>query len=129
MILAVELHSLLRWVVLGALAAGASAGLVAAAIPSLPRRPVRWVLAGAVAAVDVQVVLGALIWLGQSAWAAHGPFVAYVHPAAMLVALGAVHLGAARGGRGGRRDLLVATGAILGAALLVVVAVPGGPDR
>jgi hypothetical protein len=92
------LHSLWRWVVLIAI------------IVTLVRGIIGWVRGGAwttlddqlrlltVTAIDIQVLLGILVWLVSKGWNL-GAFLGFVHPVIMIIALVAAHIGAARAKR------------------------------
>jgi hypothetical protein len=121
----VTIHSLLRWLVLVALLAGAIVAFAGA------RRPgeafARPVFSGVAIVVDLQVTLGVILWIFNEGWNQNF-FIAVIHPVFMLVALGVMHMAIARGRRvaetdhaGGNR--IVGIGMVI-ALVLVVAAVP-----
>lgn len=46
-------------------------------------------------ALDVQVLLGLIIWVGRSRWVGDA-FFAFIHPLTMILALGMAHMGTGR---------------------------------
>jgi len=89
-------HSLMRWVVL----ISAVVALVGARLAS-DRGSEGWGgRAGRVytAALDVQVLLGLVIWVLETGWRLNA-FFAYVHPVTMVLALLVGHFGRARQAR------------------------------
>ncbi|MEW8979000.1 MAG: hypothetical protein AB2385_11375 [Symbiobacterium sp.] len=83
-------HSLVRWLVLVA----AIVALVGARVAS-GRDASGWgSKAGLVYSVvlDVQVLLGLIMWLWKSAWRWHA-FFAFIHPGTMILAMLVAHLG------------------------------------
>lgn len=110
-----EAHSGLRWLVLIGLAATAIWGLGRGRepVPSWPRW-VGW-------AFILQVALGLILWVANSAWSM-GWFFAVWHPIATLAALGAFQVGMAKATReDSPRTLGVYT---VVSILLIVVAIP-----
>lgn len=90
----VTIHSLWRWAVLLA-----AAGAVAAAY-RFRRGPGAGALGRIyVVALDIQVLIGILLWVGRGWWR-QGGFVGWVHPAYMVLALAAAHVARARERRG-----------------------------
>ena len=117
----VTIHSWTRWLVLAALAGAIILGYIR------HRAKAEWsphVHQVAVMAIDIQVAIGAVIWLFYDG-AKRGFFYAVLHPVAMLLALGAAHAGF---GIAKRRDepksWLIATIAYVIALLLIVAAIP-----
>lgn len=92
----VGLHSLWRWVVLlvmlvalvrallGWLRGGAWTGLD------------RQLTLAAVSAIDIQALLGIIVWLGERRWDGSNPFLSFIHPLIMVVALAIAHAGSVR---------------------------------
>ena len=93
------LHSLWRWVVL------------IVVVVALIRGIVGWVRGGpwtgtdrtlsllTTSAIDIQVVIGLLLYGVAQAWKGQTAFIAYLHPLIMIVALVIVHLASARAKR------------------------------
>jgi hypothetical protein len=120
-------HSWVRWLVLLALCAALAGAIAAwrAKRPFAARDEVR--VRALVGAVDVQVLLGLLLYLflspiswagfrdpGAALWQATLRFFTIEHPFAMIVALGVLHAGNVRGKRHGEdprrhRTVLIAT--------------------
>lgn len=67
--------------------------------------------------IDIQVLLGLVIYAGQQAWE-RGPMIAYVHPALMLLALAAAHMAV---GRARREQMVAAAHRRVGKGLIVSV--------
>ena len=92
----VGLHSLWRWVVLLVVLVALVRGLVGwlrgGAWTDLDRQLSR----AAVGAIDVQALLGIIIWLGERRWDVNNPFLSVIHPLVMLVALAVAHVGSVR---------------------------------
>ncbi|MBP2019620.1 hypothetical protein J2Z79_003062 [Symbiobacterium terraclitae] len=86
----VMLHSIVRWLVL----AGALLALVGARVTGDSGRDGWGAKAGFLYTVllDVQVLIGLIIWVLESGWKLNA-FFAYVHPVAMLLALVIAHFG------------------------------------
>ncbi len=119
--LLVSIHSWLRWVVLGALLLGGAYALLQAPRP-VPFRRAPFTLMMAV--VDVQVALGIGLYLLNDGWR-QGFFIARIHPAVMLAAAVALHIGAVRARRrGGREAWRVIGVSFLLALVLVILGIP-----
>ena len=92
----VGLHSLWRWVVLlvvlVALVRGLLGWLRGGAWTDLDRR----LILAAVSAIDIQALLGIIIWLGERRWDGGNPFLSFIHPLVRLVALAVAHAGSVR---------------------------------
>lgn len=116
-----DIHSVLRWVVLLAIAGGGSYALLQAP-RGVPFR--RAPFAAAAVIVDIQVAIGVAIYLIDGAWNS-GAFFAVIHPVVMLAALGLIHVGVARSrAREGGDAYRVVGAAFLFAFILVALAVP-----
>ena len=85
----VTIHSWTRWVVLAALIAGVVVGLLRY------RARVEWnpsFYQLMVMVVDIQVAIGAVLWIFYDGWNRNF-FFSVLHPVAMLLALGVAHAG------------------------------------
>ncbi len=92
----VGLHSLWRWVVLlvmlVALVRGLLGWLRGGAWTDLDRQ----LTLATVGAIDIQALLGIIIWLGERRWGGDDAFLSFIHPLVMIVALAIAHAGSAR---------------------------------
>ena len=94
----IEVHSIFRWVVLlTAVVAGAFAILAAAGARPWDAIAERLSFLFPLA-MDIQVLIGLVVWIFGAAWAGD-TFLAWIHPALMLVAVGLAHVGRARSER------------------------------
>lgn len=94
----VGLHSLWRWVVLIVVTVAFVRGLIGWLRGGDWTSSDRILALLATTAIDIQVVLGLIVYgIGQH-WQS-GPFLAYVHPAVMIVALVVAHIFSARAKR------------------------------
>ncbi len=122
----VTLHDLWRWVVLAAFAVAVVGGVRKwrqGAEWRVDDR--RWPLVATVT-LDIQVLLGILIWAGQARWSGDHPFfTTWLHPIIMLAALAVAHatLSRSRRLRGPDRHRAVAVG-LLAALIIVILGVP-----
>ena len=125
----IDIHSWLRWLVLLALIGGAGIGFVRNG------RGEPWqegFFSLAVIVIDVQVLLGIIIWVFNSGWDA-GFFFAVLHPLLMLGALAIAHIGLVRARRRNdtRSNLIVAwafTLSLVDASQTVAGLEPKGED-
>lgn len=111
-------HSVMRWIILAA----AVAALVGARAAG-NRGAEGWGSQAGLAftiALDVQVLLGLIIWLLESGWR-HNAFFAFVHPLTMIAAMLIAHAGRRR-----QKGSTPAAGfwAYLVSLVLVVAAIP-----
>ena len=121
----VDLHSILRWVVLLA-ALGAVAFAVLAATGARPWDRAADVLSRIYpVSLDIQVVIGVVLWVWGRQWE-QDPVLAWLHPAAMLVAVALAHVGRARADRASSSREKGKQAAIFfdASLLLVLVAIP-----
>src|SRR5512138_3128541 len=90
------LHSIWRWVVLLA----AAAAIVKALVGWFGRQPwtglddrlgMLYTLT-----IDIQVLLGLILYIVEQRWRTADPFFAYVHPLVMIIALILAHIGRSR---------------------------------
>lgn len=116
----IQIHSLVRWLVL--------AGLLSSVVTALPwwagAERARRTASVAAVLLDVQVALGFVLWFGSEAWSS-GVFFAVVHPLAMLSALGVMHATVAIGRRA--EEDAAASRILVGSVLalaLVAAAIP-----
>jgi hypothetical protein len=121
----VSIHSLLRWVVLAA----ALVALVVAALAWLGSattdRQGRLATLVFVVAIDVQVVLGILIYLIGNFWQYPNAQIKIEHPVMMLLALAVSHLAAARARRSsGLAAARLRTISIAVSLLLILLGIP-----
>ena len=95
----VSVHGLLRWLVL--LAGVAALGVAVASWlgSGPPERMSRQPTLIYAILLDIQVLLGIVIWVGEQRWAGGGRQFQFEHPILMLLALAVVHVGAARARR------------------------------
>jgi hypothetical protein len=122
----VELHSLLRWVVL-LTAVAALAGFAMVRGRGSWDDLTRWMTRSYVIAITLQVLLGMTLWATQLRMLGGGDrFFSIEHPLMMLVATGVVHVGFARAWKreDARRGATVGLTAALLSLLLVVAAIP-----
>jgi len=117
----ITIHSWVRWLVLIAVVGAVAIGWVRyrgdAAWDANPYRI-------AVMVVDVQVLLGILIWLFDSGWN-DTVFFKVIHPVFMLAALAIAHLALVMANkRADVRAHLIAGGGMLASLVLIVIAIP-----
>lgn len=119
--LLVDIHSVLRWVVLVAIAGGGAWALLQAPRgKAFDRAP----FAAAGVVVDLQVALGIAIYLIDGAWRS-GAFFAVIHPVLMLAALALVHIGIGRARSREGGDAYRSVGAaFLFAFILIALGIP-----
>lgn len=101
----VTIHSIWRWVVV-VMAVAAIVGVSSAR----SSRPATWAVASGLlytVALDFQVLIGLVLWLGTGAWA-QNPFIGFIHPLMMLAGLGVAHMARGRSKKG------AATGTVIG---------------
>ncbi len=95
----VTIHSIWRWVVLLL----AIAAIVLAVIAITGSRP--WDgIADRISffftlSVDIQFLIGAVLWFGEGRWDGADPFLSWVHPPAMIAAVALAHVGRVRADR------------------------------
>src|SRR3954452_10060503 len=122
----VTIHSVWRYVVLvtaiGALALAAMAFLGSRQWDPLTDRLSLFFTI----AMDVQVVVGLLVWITAAADVRNDTFLNVVHPIVMIVAVGLAHVGRVRSDRaaGSRDKGRMATLFFGGSLLLILLAIP-----
>jgi hypothetical protein len=123
----VQIHSLLRWIVLIAGVAAlavAAAGWAGAGPGEKTSRQVTLLYA---VVLDIQVLLGIVIWLLEQRFQGGGIFFQLIHPLIMLIALVVAHIFAARARR--TPGLPAAKSRTIGnglSLLLIVAGIPWG---
>lgn len=117
----VDVHSWLRWPVLAVLLGGGGWALIQAPRGvDFSRTP----FSVCVAVIDVQVLVGLVLYLVNAGWA-EGWFIAIVHPLTMLAAAGLAHVGVSKGAReGGARAHQLVGVAFLLALGVVALGIP-----
>jgi len=120
----VVIHSIIRWFVL----AGVLATIVVGFTSARAGRP--WqgndgLYRITAVVIDIQVAIGIILWLGTQAWSTENAFIAYIHPVAMLGALGVFHAFVGKGRKAGEPSAhrSMAIGAII-ALVLMVLGIP-----
>lgn len=122
----IDLHSIWRWVVL-LVAIGAIVLAVMSATGSRPwdatadRLSLFYTIA-----LDIQFLIGAVVWVVEQRWNGASAFLSWIHPIAMLAAVGIAHAGRTRSDRA-RDDRTKGTQAALffGISLVVIlIAIP-----
>lgn len=117
----VMIHSLWRWLVLGA----AILAIIGAAVKPTSGAKGWNGRVGLIytVSVDIQVLIGLILWVLSSGWALD-PFFAFVHPLFMLLALGLAHMGRKQQKRS--LDLGKPGGLLplVGSLLLILAAIP-----
>ncbi len=76
--------------------------------------------------LSLQVLFGLWIWIAQKRWTGDEPFLSWIHPIAMLVAVGLAHgfLGRARREGDAERKNRLALSAVAGSLVVIVFAIP-----
>lgn len=121
----VMIHSLWRWVVLllVLLAAGTSLWkwYQRASWENSDRRLPLF----ATTAVDIEVLIGIVLWIGEGRWSGDPFFTSILHPIIMLTALAVAHISMSRSRaqRGAERHRIVGIGLLL-ALIIIAVGVP-----
>jgi hypothetical protein len=95
----VSVHSLLRWIVLLAAVGALGVALAGWLGSATPERIGRQAMLVYVISLDIQVLLGIFIYIGEQRWAGGGRQFQFEHPILMLLALIVAHVGAARARR------------------------------
>jgi hypothetical protein len=117
----VTVHSVLRWLVLAALLGGGAYALLKTPAGG-PFHRLPFSLGAGV--VDLQVAIGVALYFLNDGYR-QNPFIAVIHPVAMVLALGVVHLGVARAAaRGGGAAYRTVGVAFLSALVVVALGIP-----
>lgn len=117
----VEVHSGVRWLVLLALLAGAVVGIYRARVGASWEPGVFQI---GVIALDIQVLIGIVIWIIDDAWS-ETFFYKIIHPGFMLIALAVAHVGLVLAKRrNDDRSNMLAGGSFILALVLITAAIP-----
>ena len=92
----VGLHSLWRWVVLLVMVVALVRGLIGWLRGGDWTGLDRQLTLATVSAIDIQALLGIIIWIGEGRWGGDSVFLSFIHPLIMIVALAVAHIGSAR---------------------------------
>jgi hypothetical protein len=118
----VTFHSIWRWVVL-LVALGAIVLAVMSAMGSRPwdgtsdRLSLFFTIV-----MDIQFLVGAILWIAQNRWDGADPFLSFVHPLLMAAAVALAHVGRARADRAqGDKAKGTQASIFFGASLVVVL--------
>src|SRR5207249_9929435 len=95
----VSAHSILRWLVLLAAVVALVVALVGWLGAGTSERTARQATLAYAVVLDLQVLLGIVIWVTEKRWAGGGRQFQFEHPLMMMVALAVVHVIAARARR------------------------------
>lgn len=116
-----DAHSVLRWAVLGVLLlVGAYALLRSAGTAEF----VRWPFSSAVAVLDLQFLLGVVLYVWNRGWD-QGAFIAWIHPLVMTAVVAIAHVAVVRADReGGRRAYQIVGAAFTGLVGLTALGIP-----
>ncbi|HYO48824.1 MAG TPA: hypothetical protein VEW94_03140 [Chloroflexia bacterium] len=122
----IEVHSVFRWVVL-LVAVGA---IILAVLSALGRR--EWDgISDRTAffftlAMDLQLLIGLVLWLVESRWSSSDTALTWLHPLAMIAAVGLAHVGRVRSDKATASADRGRQAAIFFAAslLVVIIAIP-----
>ncbi len=120
------LHGLWRWAVLIAAVLAVTGALTSmrdsAGVSRAQRFGFWYTLA-----LDLQVTLGLILWVGEMAWRFH-PFLAFIHPAAMLAGLGLAHVARSRQRKlvTAGRPSMVPLALYIASLAVLVLAIPTG---
>lgn len=118
----VMIHSLWRWVVLLLVLLAAGVSLWKWYQRASWENPDRRLPLFATIAVDIEVLIGIVLWVGEGRWSGDPFFTSILHPIIMLVALGVAHMSMSRSRaqRGADRHKIVGLGLLL--TLIIIVA-------
>ena len=95
----VSIHSVLRWVVLLAAVVSLAVALAGWLGSSAPERTTRQAMLAYAVSLDIQVLIGIVIWVLGNYWQSNIRQFKFEHPLTMLVALIVAHVAAARARR------------------------------
>jgi hypothetical protein len=76
--------------------------------------------------MDIQLLIGIVVWIGQQRWDGKEPFLSFIHPLLMIVAVALAHVGRARSDRadGSRVKGQQASIFFILSFIVIVVAIP-----
>ena len=120
------LHGLWRWAVLIAAVLAVTGALTSmrdsAGVSRAQRFGFWYTLA-----LDLQVTVGLILWVGETAWRSH-PFLAFIHPLAMLAGLGLAHVARSRQRKlvTAGRPSMVPLALYIASLAVLVLAIPTG---
>jgi len=115
----VLIHSIWRWVVL----LTALLAIVGAA-SARRSKPATWAASAGLwytVSIDIQVLVGLILWLSQGAWAAN-PFIAFIHPLMMLAGVAVAHNARSRSKKGASTAAVI--NLYVGSLALLLLAMP-----
>ncbi|HYP42158.1 MAG TPA: hypothetical protein VEX13_17510 [Chloroflexia bacterium] len=122
----IEVHSVFRWVVLLV----AVAAIALAILSALGRREWDGLIDRTAffftLAMDIQLLIGLVLWLVESRWSSSDPALTWLHPLAMLAAVGLAHVGRVRSDRAtasaerGRQAAIF----FVASLLVIIIAIP-----
>ncbi len=121
----VALHAIIRWFILFSAVAAIVAIFVALRGVGWSRSAYFWAQAYAWL-MGIQSIIGVALWVSERRWEGDNAFLAFIHPAVMLVAVGMAHGGLAQAyrqedpRRTGRFALITVTGSFA----IVLVTIP-----
>ncbi len=125
----VQLHVLVRWLILVSAVAAVAAILLARRVEGWNRTSHFWSQAYA-GLMGAQSVIGVVLWFAAERWRAQDAFLSFIHPAVMLVAVGLCHAGLALAYRQDdlRRTNRFALASVAGTFAIVLVTIPWFAD-
>jgi putative effector of murein hydrolase len=121
----VELHSIVRWLVL-LTAVAALGSLFAVRLRGSWDPLTEWLARSYALAITLQLLLGVIVWVTGGWWRADSTFLAWVHPAMGVAATGLAHAGVARARKADDPRVGATAGLVLVtlSVVLVILAVP-----
>jgi hypothetical protein len=122
----VSIHSLLRWIVLIAGVVALVVGLIGWFGGGTSERVGRQSMMAYAVSLDIQALLGIIIWVAEQRWAGGGRQFQFEHPIMMLLALAIAHIAAGRA-RSAPGPLAAARTRTIGAALSLLLILIGIP--
>lgn len=121
----VTVHSLWRWIVLLLVLLATVVSLWKWYQRDAWENPDRRLPLFATIAIDIEVLIGIVLWIGQGRWSGDPFFTSILHPIIMLAALAVAHaaMSRSRAQRGPDRHRIVGLGLLL-ALILMVLGIP-----
>jgi hypothetical protein len=122
----VSIHSLLRWIVLLLGVVALAVGLIGWFGGGTSERVSRQSMLAYAISIDIQVLLGIIIWVAEQRWAGGGRQFQFEHPIMMLLALVIAHIAASRARRapGPRAAARTRTIGTVLSLLLILIGIP-----